>query len=176
MLTLLHLFEVQENNSLRGLPKGVPVGHTTLFFYVALLQEFLAGTDRLRVRGDLVGFWTEGRDDTPRSLMTPTRKLVDAIRANDPMVAEMLLSVPTDPVEEARAEYAIVYPSSLTPAVAMEIATKLAAASDACPAVAMPAEIDCAWRRVFSEVASAHGIAFADVRPKTVGRASELSI
>ena len=44
MLTLLHLFEVQENNSLRGLPKGVPVGHTTLFFYVALLQEFLAGT------------------------------------------------------------------------------------------------------------------------------------
>ncbi len=174
MLTLLHLFEVQENNSLRGLPEGVPIGHTTLFFYRALLSEFLEGTDRLRVRGDLIGFCTEGREDGPKSLMTPTRKLVDSIRANDPMIAEMLLSVPTDPVEEDRTEYAIVYPSGLTPAVATELAAKLAAASDACPVVAMPAEIDCAWRRVFSQVAAAHGIAFADVRPKTVGRASEL--
>ncbi|MEI6511035.1 MAG: hypothetical protein WCO25_03250 [Candidatus Uhrbacteria bacterium] len=176
MLTLLHLFEVQENNSLRGLPEGVPIGHTTLFLYRALLSEFLEGTDRLRVRGELFGFWTEGREDAPRSLMAPTRKLVDAIRANDPMVAELLLPVPTDPIEEDRAEYAIVYPSGLTPAVATELATKLAAASDACPAVAMPAEIDRAWRRVFSQVSAAHGIAFADVRPKTAGRASELPI
>lgn len=176
MLTLLHLFEVQENNSLRGLPEGVPVGHPALFIYRALLSEFLEGTDRLRVRGNLFGFWTEGREDAPRSLMTPARKLVDAIRAHDPMVAEMLLPVPTDSDEEGRAEYAIVYPSGLTPAVATELAAKLAAASDACPAVAMPAEIDRAWRRVFSEVAAAHGIAFADVRPRTVNRASELSI
>jgi len=175
MRHLLHLFEVQENNSLRGLPDGVPIGHPTLFLYVALLQELLAGTDRLRVRGELFGFWTEDREDPQRSLMIPARKLVDAIRAHDPMVADMLLRVPVEHDDDSKAEYAIVYPPCLTPRIVEALATSLTAASNSCEMTAMPADIDRAWRRVFSKVAAEHGIAFAAVRAVTHNRQSELA-
>lgn len=161
MLHLLHLFEVQENDSGNGLPEGVTDTPNAILVYRGLLQAFLDGSEHLRVLDDHLDFFSPARRRPAHEMHVSVGELIDAIRAHDSLVADMLVRIETDSARGDTATYAIVYPPGVTLGTLWALAKEIRAASKSCGRLPMPGDCDRAWRRVLSDAASAHGIDFS---------------